>query len=350
MRLKYSMYGCTCVVATGIACCFFYFERTYFMDFHIVITLTFYLLVATCLISLSSKASVYVDLIDKKTSLSGAFIGGVMLSAVTSLPELFTSLTSAVLLNKPGLAMGNILGSNLFNLTLISCLIIFFLKPFSKVTITKGHFMVALFSWLMFGAIYLNYKGIVTISLLTISLTSMAIMILYVCGIRSLSQEESAPDAAHDSSALTIKQVMVRFACIAVGIVCLSVLLTYLTDGIATTFNLGNGLAGALFLGIATSLPELASSVALFRMGNYNIALGNIIGSNLFNFMILSITDVVYLGHGIYDFSDPKTVNLLIFGMIATPLFLLMSRCNRKWICIITSLGTVACYIAFLAV
>ena len=65
-----------------------------------------YLVVAVAVVLLSIKASEYVDLLDKRQSFSGAFIGGVMLSAVTSLPELFTSLSSTVFLDKPGLCMG----------------------------------------------------------------------------------------------------------------------------------------------------------------------------------------------------------------------------------------------------
>ena len=70
-----------------------------------------YAIIAAAVTFLSVKAADYVDLIDKKTSLSGAFIGGILLSAVTSLPELFTSLSSTLLLDEPGLCLGNILGS-----------------------------------------------------------------------------------------------------------------------------------------------------------------------------------------------------------------------------------------------
>lgn len=78
-----------------------------------------YLLVAAGVVLFSVKASEYVDLLDKKTSLSGAFIGGIMLSAVTSLPELFTSISATVLIHQPGLCLGNILGSDLFNMAML---------------------------------------------------------------------------------------------------------------------------------------------------------------------------------------------------------------------------------------
>ena len=98
-----------------------------------------YALIAAAVTMLSIKAADYVELIDKKTSLSGAFIGGIMLSAVTSLPELFTSLSSTLLLDEPGLCLGNILGSDLFNLTVLAVLIVAFNRSFAAADIAHGH-------------------------------------------------------------------------------------------------------------------------------------------------------------------------------------------------------------------
>lgn len=61
------------------------------------------LILAVLVVYLSVRLSYYVDCLDKKTNLSGAFIGGVMLAAVTSLPELFTSLTAVLALDQPDL-------------------------------------------------------------------------------------------------------------------------------------------------------------------------------------------------------------------------------------------------------
>ena len=101
--------------------------------------------VAAVVVLLSVKASEYVDLLDKKTKLSGAFIGGVMLSAVTSLPELFTSLSATVFLDKPGLCIGNILGSDLFNVAALSVIILLFSRRFSKAKVARSHVFVNLY-------------------------------------------------------------------------------------------------------------------------------------------------------------------------------------------------------------
>ena len=84
-----------------------------------------YLVLAVLVVFLSVRLSYYVDCLDKKTNLSGAFIGGVMLAAVTSLPELFTSLTAVLALDQPNLVQGNVLGSNIFNLCVIAGILLF---------------------------------------------------------------------------------------------------------------------------------------------------------------------------------------------------------------------------------
>ena len=74
-----------------------------------------YIIMAAIVVVLSIKISDYVDNLDRNTLLSGAFLGGIMLSGVTSLPELFTSVSATALLGHPELCVGNVLGSDLFN-------------------------------------------------------------------------------------------------------------------------------------------------------------------------------------------------------------------------------------------
>lgn len=310
-----------------------------------------YLLVAISIIILANKASIYVDLIEKKTSLSGAFIGGVVLSAVTSLPELFTSISSTMFLHKPGLCMGNILGSNLFNIVILAVLILVFFKSFNKRDIAKSHIKVTFSILLIYITIILNMLKVLNFEVLKISITSIIIIILYIYEIRHMASKdnnESSNIVEEDNSPLSIKSIIIKFALVSIEIIILSIIITYITDDISNKLNLGNGLAGAIFLGIATSLPEVASTISLFKMKNFNIAFGNIIGSNLFNFVILFITDILYIGRGLYDFSDPKTINLLFFGLLTTVLMIIVLKFKNKTVKFISSVGIILCYFGFL--
>lgn len=308
-----------------------------------------YLLLAAAVVFLSNKASVYVDQIDKKTNLSGAFIGGVMLSAVTSLPELFTSISATIMLDKPGLCIGNILGSDLFNIAVLALLMLIFFKAFGGTDVAKSHLKVTAFVVLIYIVLVLNMTGILDFDILSVNITSIIIIVLYIIGVKSMAADESeAADNDTDESPLTLKQIVIRFVFVSIGIIALSIAITYVTDAISERLNLGAGLAGALFLGIATSLPEVSSTIALFKMRNYNIAIGNIIGSNLFNFIILGLADIVYFGKGVYDYSDPKTINLLVMGAIATPFMYITMKFRTKTARLVFPLLTVLCYLLFL--
>lgn len=312
-----------------------------------------YIIVAIGVIYLSNKASEYVDLLDKTTSLSGAFIGGILLSAVTSLPELFTSISSTLFLDKPGLCIGNILGSNLFNIAILSLFILVMSKAFKQAKLSKSHTYISISVLIIYIVILLNKEKVLNFELLTISITSIIIGVLYFLGVKNMSSENgenASVEDSHQVTNLTLKQIITRFILVSIGIIVLSVIITYITDEIAGRLGLGSGLAGAIFLGIATSLPEVSSTIALFRMRNFDIAVGNIIGSNLFNFLILSIADVLYFGNGIYDFSDPKTINLAVFGLIAAVLFTIFLKLREKGKKILYPIGVIACYLLFLIV
>ena len=309
-----------------------------------------YLLLALSVVYLSNKASVYVDLIDKKTSLSGAFIGGVMLSAVTSLPELFTSLSATLLLNKPGLCIGNILGSDLFNIAVLALLMLIARKSFRNVSIAKSHVSVSVAVVLMYFALFLNMFYVLDFHILTVNITSIIVVALYFLGVKYMAAENGTEEEeeAEDCCGLTVRQIAFRFALVSLGIIVLSIAITYVTDMISLRLNLGAGLAGALFLGIATSLPEVSSTIALIKLKNHNIAIGNIIGSNLFNFIILALADVFYVGGGIYDYTDPKTILLLIMGTIAMPLMLVVMKWKTRVTQLVCPAGVVLCYLLFL--
>ena len=317
-----------------------------------------YLVVAAIVVFLSIKASNYVDLLDKNTNLSGAFLGGIMLSAVTSLPELFTSISATLLVHKPGLCVGNILGSDLFNLVAISVIILIFFKGFARGRVAKSYRYVTISVFIIYGLVALNFLHILDFTVFTLSITSIGIIAMYVIGARHLAtvsdieaDEDAVLDAAGTTTDLSIKQIVFRFILASIGIIAFSIIITYITDDIAVELNLGAGLAGAIFLGVATSLPELASTISLFRLRNYDIAVGNIIGSNLFNFIILAFADIITItGPGVYDNPDPKNFYLLFFGALATPLFWIMLKFRNKITEFICPVGIIGCYLGFLLI
>ena len=310
-----------------------------------------YLVVAALVTFMSIKASEYVDMLDKTTSLSGAFLGGILLSAVTSLPELFTSISSTLMLDQPGLCIGNILGSNIFNYAMLSFFILTAVAKFAKCSLSKIHFIVAVSVVAMGLLIVCNKYGFLAFDIGNVSVTSVLIILLYVLTVWIMYKKGGTSETEDDGEPVTLsrKQILTRFTVVSIGIVVFSVILTYITDELSVRLNLGKTVAGALFLGVATSLPETASTFTLFKIKNYDIAVGNIVGSCLFNFTILSVADFFYRGGGIYTIADTSTMNLIIFASVASVLAGLMLKFRNKATCVICPVGIIASYIAFLA-
>lgn len=308
-----------------------------------------YLVLAVLIVLLSIKLSGYVDLLDKKTNLSGAFLGGVMLAAVTSLPELFTSTSSVLFLNEPELVIGNILGSNLFNVAALSVVSLFGLKTVMHTQIAASHKITVLYSMAIYVLIAIVAAGYCNFYVFGINIVSFMILVLYILGVRQLSADEGVAENEESDSPLSPKQILVRFSIMSVILVSVSIAITFATQALNVEYNLGASFAGAVFLGLATSLPEFVSTMQLVRLNNYNAACGNILGSNLFNFIILFLSDLLYSSGTIYIFSYQSYV-LLATGMIASLSMLIFVRCKSDNVLGKISKGKIAFNVALLLV
>lgn len=307
-----------------------------------------YIVLAALVVFFAIRLSYYVDCLDKLSNLSGAFIGGVILAAVTSLPELFTSLTAVIALDEPRLIQGNVLGSNLFNVCVIAGILLVAYKGYQNASLSKSHKSTLLYGLAMYVTVLLAVMFPISIDLgfININLMTVAILVIYFINVRFMKNDDSAASEEDEEITLTLKQVVIRFVLYAIALVLTSILLTQVTDRLAEELQMGTTVAGALFLGVATSLPELSASINLVRMKNYNASFGNIVGSNLFNFIILAFADLIYVKGGVYV-NEPQVYNMILFGMCSSILCYLLIVCkNKKWIVMACSVGILASYVA----
>lgn len=307
-----------------------------------------YVAMAAVIVYATLSLSYYVDVIDKRTSISGALLGGVLLAAITSLPELITSLTSAIYLNEGALAYGNVLGSNLFNMLILAVVDFIFIKHvfFNEVKTRLKPSVIVLLMYLTFLIpLGLDWVGLVESSFWTLNLgftlniSSLLILGLYAVSLNDLNAPETREE--DDDSPLSMRMIIVRLVFWAVIVVAGSIVVTLLTEEIALNLGLSQSFAGAILLGVATSLPELTAVIALFRLRNYTVALGNIIGSNAFNFLIIALTDIAVLRSDLFQAAtaEPLLLNnlswLLLLGAINTIILavaLVKKPTNNKFI------------------
>lgn len=300
----------------------------------IILAICIYIILAIGIVFLSDKLSFYVDQLDKKTTISGAFLGGVLLAAVTSLPELFTSLSATIFIHERELVVGNILGSNLFNLLIIGLAILLFFKNYKTNKIEfKTHFIV-------FGGLALIYC-LMTYGLLVLDkyqpeigpINFICILILVIYGLTIFFQpkeKENSDDnkETNEECPLSVKQIIIRFTIFALLLIGVSILITYATDYIGDYFHLSATVGGAIFLAVATSLPELVSTLSLCKRGNFNAGLGDIIGSCLFNFCIIGLAEFMSYDGSLLIRNNKEAI-IMNFATIIILVFLFLSLLSR---------------------
>jgi len=288
----------------------------------------FFIVLAFLTVFLSVKLSTYADLLSKTSNVNKALIGGIILAGITSLPE-FVTCFSAIFVDNPILAMGDILGSNLFNIFMIAFFDILFMKKMLLTKVNKSHVLVYLFLIINYVFIYLYIKNILNITILNIGLPSIIIVIIYFCYLKKISNTEEEPI----KEKITVKYVPFKLFATAILMIVSSILLTITVNKIAVLNpEFSGSVIGAILLGITTSLPEV------------------IIGSNLFNFLVLAVADILVCKNPIYNYSDIDNKIILSLGLTVTIISLfqiLRKKSYNKITYIIPSIIIVILYTTF---
>lgn len=282
----------------------------------------FFLMFAFLTVFFSIKLSYYGDLYSKQSKIGSLFIGGILIASITSLPEFVTSI-SASILNNPSLSFGDILGSNFFNIFVLAVYNLYFFKNnILKNTSSKYIFeCIILFTDYIF--IFLGCKNIL------IFLTSFILLICYFIYLYSIFKN---PIDENNSIYNKKNNVLLKFFITAIIMIFLSIFLTIEADKITKIYpKFSSSTIGAILLGITTSLPEVVTTFSLLTMNNYNMAISNMLGSNIFNFLVLSISDFFYKKDYIYYPQDNNSIMFIYGGMLIIFLFFLtLVFKNRK--------------------
>ena len=229
-----------------------------------------------------------------RLGLSPLIIGLVVVGFGTSTPELLVSVQAA-LEGAPDIAVGNVVGSNIANLLLIGG-IAALLAPFPA----KGHFPLHdLLAMLLAAIAVIALAWLGTVDR-TAGLVMLAILVGYLAYTywqsRKGSQGETdyAPPAKGARGALS---TLLSIVFVVVGIAALmqgASLLVHGATSLARDWGVSEAVIGLTIVAVGTSLPELATTIVAAMRRNSAIAIGNIIGSNIFNiFAILAVTALI---------------------------------------------------------
>jgi cation:H+ antiporter len=246
----------------------------------------------------------YGDIIADKTGLGGTWIGLILLATVTSLPELVTGVSAVTLADAPDIAIGNVLGACVINLTMIVVLDLLYRRESIFTRASQGHILSAGFGVMLVGFVGINvlitnHGGLPALG--HVGLNTPVIVLMYVVAMRTVFRYEKARMAEYTEERveryphMTLRQAGIRYALASLAVVGVGLWLPYVAQDLAAAMGWGTTFVGTLFVALATTLPEMAVTIGALRLGALDMAIGNLLGSNLFNIAIVAIDDVVFL-------------------------------------------------------
>jgi cation:H+ antiporter len=262
--------------------------------------------------------SLYGDVIAEKTGLGGSWVGFSLLATVTSLPELVTGISSIIYVDVPDIAMGNILGSCVFNLLLIVCLDFLHRGASVFTRVSHGHILSAGFGVILLGFVafnlLLNQYGL-DLSLWHVGIYSPIIVLFYLVTVRTVFKYEKTQlmeameDIAERHPEISLSRAIIFYCIAAAAVVAAGIRLPLTAEHVAEAMNWEQSFVGTVFVALATVMPEMAVTFSAFRIGALDMAISNLFGSNLFNLLILALDDLAYLKGSLL--ADVSSVHLI---------------------------------------
>jgi cation:H+ antiporter len=269
----------------------------------------------------------YGDAIAEKTGLGRLWIGLILLAAITSVPELATGISAVALVGDPDLAVGALFGSNIFNLAILA--LIDTIHPYTPLLtlISLRQMLVAVGGILLIAVAGLGILAGEIFSPLTLGwlgVFSIAIILLYLWLARIMfrrEQNEQLSDTKPEPALyreMSHRSVWLKFALAAAAVIGAGIWVSFLGDEIATVTGWNTSFVGSLFLAVSTSMPELVVTFAALRLGAYDMAVADILGSNMFNMAIIMPIDIFYTQQAVLSAASSIHLITATVGIVMT--------------------------------
>ena len=254
-----------------------------------------FLIFAVCALAIALAGPTLVRAVEgvgDATGLGHVWLGTVLLAGATSLPEL-VSVVSAAGIDQPDIAVGTVLGSNMFNMTIFGVVLVLFplaVRTDRASALTGGLAITlgaATLVFILTGEVALAHVGIGAIVLLALYVVGSLLLFREDRRAAAAPQDPDAAAAPDGTRAMPRRADVVRLVAATAVVFVASLFLPSAAEGIADTLGVSGGVVGVVGVALATSLPEVVtSSVALWR-GAPGLVVGNVFGSNVFNVAVL---------------------------------------------------------------
>lgn len=253
------------------------------------------------------RLSVHVSALADRLSLSQGFAGMLLLGGITSLPEIATAGAAAVT-GSPDLAVSNLIGTASVNIVLLVVADLLIARaalvalPATSSPLLQG----VLGMLLMIGVAAVALLGDQEIFGSELGVGASALLVACIMSLWLSAQYERAPgwtvsdkpedhdEPADQASRTATGGLLFQIGVSAAVILCAGFVLSQTADGIAQASGIGVGMVGLVLVGFATSLPELSSIRSALKMERFDLAIGDVMGTNLFNVAVLFLIDLGY--------------------------------------------------------
>lgn len=308
-----------------------------------------------------SKLAKYGDLIAEKTGLGRVWIGVVLLAVATSLPELATGISSVTFVGEPDLAIGDLFGASLMNLAIIAVIDLVHREGPVLHFLGTGIVLSTVLNILMIAAaatsLYLAQNSLTIVLFGRVGMYSIILFALYLLAQYMIFRFESTEDTDGSEprevdgsqQSISLRRVVTYFTIAAVVVAGAGTWLASIGDQIAEHTGLSAGFVGTLFLAISTTAPEMTVSIAAARLGALEMAVGNVVGSNLFNLgVIIFVADLFYAeGPVLLGVSADHVITALFALLMSSIVIIGVIFRPRFWLRIWVGLDTTALAIMY---
>lgn len=280
----------------------------------------------------------YGDIIAEKTGMSASWIGLLLLSTATSLPELATGISSVTVANVPDIAVGDVLGSTVFNLAILVLLDALYRRESFYGRAAQGHILSASLGTLLIAfagfSLLLDHAGM-SPAWGHVGSYSPFIVLVYLVAMRAVysyehrTVSEYAEVSAERYPKVTLRDAVKGYSLAAIAVVMAGSWLPFVANDIADMMGWGQSFVGTLLVAAVTSAPEAAVTISALRIGALDMAIANLLGSNLFNIIILAADDLFYTNgpllahvdtsHALTAFTSVMMSALVTVGLIFRP-------------------------------
>lgn len=267
--------------------------------------------------------------IARKLGVSPFIIGLTLVGFGTSAPELVVNL-SAAMNNNPDLAIGNVVGSNIANVGLILGIAALIRPLVAHSRLLRIEIPIVIVASLAFWYMAYDDNQISRIDALILLAGFVAVSIYIAYSAKDAPQELEQQVVANPQSDSTFVSLVMLLIGL-VGLVAGAELMVETAVGVATQLDVSPLIIGVTIVAIGTSLPELAATLAAAYRGQSDIAIGNVVGSNMFNILLIIGTTGTIIPLDVHPEAVYREFPVMVGFMVLSLLVIVKGLRVQRW-------------------